>query len=222
METSIIGHISCSFGVRDVVFCIRIPALIKCYVQILMRTVLICVLDYGPLDSVVHLIVCIMLLWSSFEVGSCLGGSACSVWILVVFLFFWLVLLYLFFVLACIFVSGGLVGGVCVSLYVSVCLCVCGRFHLNLALTSLSFRFLPLRYAVKGAFCHNVLSRLSVCILGQCVFSMLPMCGRSVWYSMTNGRFFGVVLDLVVCVRKMSACVRFITLLNCLIISLSL
>ena len=107
-------------------------------------------------------------------------------------------------------VSGGLVGGVCVSLYVSVCLCVCGRFHLNLALTSLSFRFLPLRYAVKGAFCHNVLSRLSVCILGQCVFSMLLMCGRSVWYSMTNGRFFGVVLDLVVCVRKMSACVRFI------------
>ena len=40
------------------------------------------------LDSVVHLIVCIMLLWSFFEVGSCLGGSACSVWILVVFLFF--------------------------------------------------------------------------------------------------------------------------------------
>ena len=112
---------------------------------------------------------------------------------------FWLVLLYLFFVLACIFVSGGLVGGVCVSLYVSVCLCVCGRFHLNLALTSLSFRFFPLRYAVEGAFCHNVLSRLSVCILGQCVFSMLLMCGRSVWYSMTNGRFFGVVLDLVVC-----------------------
>ena len=112
---------------------------------------------------------------------------------------FWLVLLYLFFVLACIFVSGGLVGGVCVSLYVSVCLCVCGRFHLNLALTSLSFRFFPLRYAVKGAFCHNVLSRLSVCILGQCVFSMLLMCGRSVWYSMTNGRFFGAVLDLVVC-----------------------
>ena len=72
METTIIGHISCSFGVRDVVFCIRIPALIKCYVQILMRTVLICVLDYGTLDSVVHLIVCIMLLWSSFEVGSCL------------------------------------------------------------------------------------------------------------------------------------------------------
>ena len=55
METTIIGHISCSFGVRDVVFCIRIPALIKCYVQILMRTVLICVLDYGPLHSVVHL-----------------------------------------------------------------------------------------------------------------------------------------------------------------------
>ena len=48
METTIIGHISCSFGVRDVVFCIRIPVLIKCYVQILMRTVLICVLDYGP------------------------------------------------------------------------------------------------------------------------------------------------------------------------------
>ena len=138
------------------------------------------------------------------------------------FSLFWLVLLYLFFVLACIFVSGGLVGGVCVSLYVSVCLCVCGRFHLNLALTSLSFRFLPLRYAVKGAFCHNVLSRLSVCILGQCVFSMLLMCGSSVCYSMTNGRFFGVVLDLVVCVRKMSACVRFITLLNCLIMSLSL
>ena len=62
--------------------------LIKCYVQILMRTVLICVLDYGSLDSVLHLIVCIMLLWSTFEVGSCLGGSACSVWILVVFLFF--------------------------------------------------------------------------------------------------------------------------------------
>ena len=122
LETTIIGHISCSFGVRDVVFCIRIPALIKCYVQILMRTVLICVLDYGPLESVVHLIVCIMLLWSSFEVGSCLGGSACSVWILVVFLFFWLVLLYLFFVLACIFVSGGLVGDVCVSFYVSVCM----------------------------------------------------------------------------------------------------
>ena len=110
----------------------------------------------------------------------------------------------------------------CVSLYGSVCLCVCRRFHLNLALTSLSFRFLSLRYAVKGAFCHSVLSRLSVCILGQCVFSMLLMCGRSVWYSMTNGRFFGVVLDLVVCVRKMSACVRSITLLNCLIISLSL
>ena len=35
----------------------------------------------------VLLIVCIMLLWSFFEVGSCLGGSACSVWILVVFLF---------------------------------------------------------------------------------------------------------------------------------------
>ena len=104
----------------------------------------------------------------------------------------------------------------------SVCLCVCRCFHLNLALTSLSFRFLPLRYAVKGAFCHSVLSRLSVCILGQCVFSMLLMCGRSVWYSMTNERFFGVVLDLVVCVRKMSACVRSITLLNCLIISLSL
>ena len=203
-------------------FCIRIPALIRCYVQILMRTVLICVLDYGPLDAVVHLIVCIMLLWSSFEVGSCLGGSACSLWILAVFLFFRLVLLYLFFVLACIFVSCGLVGGVCVSLYVSVCLCVCGRFHLNLALNSLSFRFLPLRYAVKGAFCHSVLSRLSVCILGQCVFSRLLMCGRSVCYSMTNGRFFGVVLDLVVCVRKMSACVGSITLLNCLIISLFL
>ena len=29
METTVIGHISCSFGVRDVVFCIRIPALIK-------------------------------------------------------------------------------------------------------------------------------------------------------------------------------------------------
>ena len=87
LETTIIGHIFCSFGVRDVVFCIRIPALIKFYVQILMRTVLICVVDYGPLDSVVHLIVCIILLWSSFEVGSCLGGSACSVWILVVFLF---------------------------------------------------------------------------------------------------------------------------------------
>ena len=110
-------YLACSFGVRGVVFCIRIPALIKCYVQILMRTVLICVLDYGRLDSVVHSIVCIMLLWSSFEVGSCLGGSACSVWILVVFLFFfWWVLLYLFFVLACIFVSGGLAGGVCVSL----------------------------------------------------------------------------------------------------------
>ena len=221
METTIIGHISCSFGVRDVVFCIRIPALIKCYVQILMRTVLICVLDYGPLDSVVHLIVCILLLLSSFEVGSCLGGSACCVDSCCLSLF-WLVLLYLFFVLACIFVSGGLVGGVRVSLYVSVCLRVCGRFHLNLALTSLSFRFLPLRYAVKGAFCHNVLSRLSVCILGQCVFSMLLMCGRSVWYSMTNGRFFGVVLDLVVCVRKMSAYVRFITLLSCLIKPLSL
>ena len=78
--------------------------------------------------------------------------------------FFWRVLLYLFFVLACIFLSGGLGGGVCVSLYVSVCLCVCRCFHLNLALTSLSFRFLPLRYAVKGAFCHSVLSRLSVCI----------------------------------------------------------
>ena len=37
METTIIGHISCSFGVRDVVFCIRIPALIKRYVRILMR-----------------------------------------------------------------------------------------------------------------------------------------------------------------------------------------
>ena len=72
-------------------------------------------------------------------------------------------MLYLFFVLACIIVSGGLGGGVCVSLYVSVCLCVCRRFHLNLALTSLSFRFLPLRYAVKGAFCHSELSRLSVC-----------------------------------------------------------
>ena len=63
METTIIGHISCSFGVRDVVFCIRIPALIKCYVQILMRTVLICVLNYGPLDSVVHLIVCIIIIF---------------------------------------------------------------------------------------------------------------------------------------------------------------
>ena len=124
---------------------------------------------------------------------------------------------FLFFLLSLLVVAWL---AVCVSL--CMCLCVCRRFHLNLALTSLSFRFLPLRYAVKGAFCHSVLSRLSVCILGQCVFSMLLMCGKSVRYSMTNGRFFGVVLDLVVCVRKMSSCVRSITLLNCLIISLSL
>ena len=170
----------------------------------------------GSFDCLYH--AAVEFLWSWVVLGwfCLLCVDSCCLFL------FWLVLLYLFFVLACIFVSGGLVGGVCVSLYVSVCLCVCGRFYLNLALTSLSFRFLPLRYAVKGAFCHNVLSRLSVCILGQCVFSMLLMCGRSVWYSMTNGRFFGVVLDLVVCVRKMSACVRFITLLNCLIISLSL
>ena len=51
METTIIGHISCSFGVRDIVFCIRIPALIKCYVQILMRTVLICGQTYNPTQS---------------------------------------------------------------------------------------------------------------------------------------------------------------------------
>ena len=30
------------------------------------------------MTSVVHLIVCMMLLWSSSEVGSCLGGSAYS------------------------------------------------------------------------------------------------------------------------------------------------
>ena len=36
METTIIGHISCSFGVRDVVFCIRIPALIKLYCTLLV------------------------------------------------------------------------------------------------------------------------------------------------------------------------------------------
>ena len=102
-------------------FCIRIPALIKCYVQILMRAVLICVVDYGPLDSVVHLIVCIMLLWSSFEVGSCLGGSACSVWILVVFLFFgWFCCTCFLFLLVSLLVVAWLV--VCVSLYVSVCM----------------------------------------------------------------------------------------------------
>ena len=154
METTIIGHISCSFGVRDVVFCIRIPALIKRYVRILMRTVLICVLDYGPLDSVVHLIVCIMLLWSSFEVGSCLGGSACSVWILVVFLFFgWFCCTCFLFLLVSLLVVAWL--AVCVSL--CMCLCVCVYVGI-LAPTSLSFRFLPLRYAVKGAFCHNVLN----------------------------------------------------------------
>ena len=171
-------------------------------------------------DSVVHLIVCMMLLWSSFEVGSYLGGSAYSVWILVVFLFFmggFCCTCFLFLLVSLLVVAWV---AVCVSL--CMCLCVCRRFHLNLALTSLSFRFLPLPYAVKGAFCHSVLSRLSVCILGQCVFSMLLMCGRSVWYSMTNRRFFGVVLDLVACVRKMSACVRSLTLLNFLIISLSL
>ena len=124
METTIIGHISCSFGVRDVVFCIRIPALIKCYVQILMRTVLICVLDYGPLDSVVHLIVCIMLLWSSFEVGSCLGGSACSVWILVVFLFFgWFCCTCFLFLLVSLLVVAWL--AVCMCLFVCVCVFVC-------------------------------------------------------------------------------------------------
>ena len=122
METTIIGHISCSFGVRDVVFCIRVPAPIKRYVRILMRTVLICVLDYGPLDSVVHLIVCIMLLWSSFEVGSCLGGSACSVWILVVFLFFgWFCCTCFLFLLVSLLVVAWL--AVCVSL--CMCLCVC-------------------------------------------------------------------------------------------------
>ena len=112
--------ISCSFGVRDVVFCIRIPALIKCYVQILKRTVLICVLDYGPLDSVLHLIVFIML-WSSFEVGSCLGGSACSVWILVFLFFGWFCCTCFLFLLVSLLVVAWL--AVCVSL--CMCLCVC-------------------------------------------------------------------------------------------------
>ena len=134
METTIIGHISCSFGVRDVVFCIRIPALIKRYVRILMRTVLICVLDYGPLDSVVHLIVCIMLLWSSFEVGSVLGWFCLLCVDSCCLSLFWLVLLYLFFVLACILLVVAWLA-VCVSLCMCLCVCVyCGRFHLNLAL----------------------------------------------------------------------------------------
>ena len=51
---------------------------------------------------------------------------------------------------------------------------------------------------------------------------MLLMFRRSVWYAMTKARFFGVVIDLVACVRKMSACVRSMTLLNCLLMSLSL
>ena len=147
METTIIGHISCSFGVRDVVFCIRIPALIKRYVRILMRTVLICVLDYGPLDSVVHLIVCIMLLWSSFEVGSCLGGSACSVWILVVFLFFgWFCCTCFLFLLVSLLVVAWL--AVCVSL--CMCLCVC---------------------VYVGVFTWILLQL--VCLLGFCLSGML-------------------------------------------------
>ena len=79
-------------------------------------------LDYGPLDSVVHLIVCIMLLWSFFEVGSCLGGSVCSVWILVVFLFFgWFCCTCFLFLLVSLLVVAWL--AVCVSL--CMCLCVC-------------------------------------------------------------------------------------------------
>ena len=45
------------------------------------------------------------------------------------FLFFgWFLFVLVFLFLLVIFVSGGLVGGVCVSLDVSVCLCVCGAF----------------------------------------------------------------------------------------------
>ena len=124
METTTIGHISCSFGVRDVVFCIRIPALIKCYVQILMRTVSTRAPDYGPLDSVVHPIACTTLLWSSFEVGPCLGGSACSAWILVVFLFFgWFCCTCFLFPPASLLVVARLavcVPPVCVCVYVVV------------------------------------------------------------------------------------------------------
>ena len=85
--------------------------------------------------------------------------------------------------------------------------------------TFLAAKLLGWKVSVKGI--RSSLSE-AVCILGQCVFSMLLICGRSVWYSMTSGRFLGIVLNLVVCVRKMCACVRSITLLNCLIISLSL